>query len=264
MSHADDGFDAFGRDPAVVQRLTPLLHALLDQHFELHIDGAEHVPNGRALLVCNHGGAVPWDALVVMAGVSRVLGRAVRPLVEDAVMTAPFIGTLMTRLGCVRASQDNAVRVLERDEVAAVFPEGILGLGKMWRERHRLQRFGRGGFVRLAQKTRAPIVPVAIVGGEETAPLLFKIETFFRRNERFPFLPITPLLPLPARWRIRIGAPIDLATALPEASEMAVSALAQGIKDGIQRDVRALVQQRGAPYRRVFGKGALAGGRDAD
>jgi 1-acyl-sn-glycerol-3-phosphate acyltransferase len=249
-------FDPFGRDPDVVAQATPWLHALLDKHFDLQVEGAENVPAGRALLVANHGGALPWDAVVLLAGLSRAAARPVRPLVEDAVMTAPFLGTFMTRLGCVRASQDNAMRVLERDELAAVFPEGIQGLSKLWRQRHKLQRFGRGGFVRLAHKTGAPIVPVAVVGGEETAPLLFKIETFFRRNDIVPYLPVAPLLPLPARWRIRVGAPIDPKKELSDVTDIAVSALAGRIRDQIQRDVADLVDKRGTPYRNVFKWGA--------
>lgn len=248
-SSEDFGFDPFGRDPEVVARLAPALHALLDKHFELAIEGAELIPKaGRALLVANHGGALPWDALVLLAGLERALGRPVRPLVEDAVMTTPFIGTLMTRLGCIRASQENAMRVLERDEVALVFPEGIQGLSKLWRQRHRLQRFGRGGFVRLAQKTGAPIFPIAVVGGEETAPLLMKVETFFRRNERVPYLPVAPIVPLPARWRIRVRPAITPSDALADQTDVSITQLANTIRDQIQKDVTDLVDQRGKRY----------------
>jgi 1-acyl-sn-glycerol-3-phosphate acyltransferase len=256
------GFDPFGRDPEIEARLRPLLDVLLDRVFKVHLEGAEHVPaTGRALLVANHGGALPWDALVLSAALARAAGepsRPVRALVEDPVMTAPFLGTLMTRLGCVRASQDNATRLLEREALVAVFPEGMQGLGKLYRQRHKLQRFGRGGFVRLARKTGAPILPVAIVGAEDTAPLLGKIEVFFRgqsgAGDGLPYLPVTPLfpllgplglLPLPARWRIRVGAPIDVSTELPETDDIAVGELAARVRDRIQRDVEELVEARG-------------------
>lgn len=258
------GFDPFGRDPEIEARLRPFLDALLDRVFKVQVEGRAHLPaQGRALLVANHGGALPWDALVLAAALSRpaddaLRGRSIRPLVEDPVMTAPFLGTLMTRLGCVRASQDNATRLLSRDEVVAVFPEGMQGLGKLYRQRHKLQRFGRGGFVRLAHKTGAPILPVAIVGAEDTAPLLGKVEVFFRgrsgAGDGLPYLPVTPLfpllgplglLPLPARWRIRIGAPIDVRQELPEADDIGVGQLAARVREQIQKDVEELVELRG-------------------
>ncbi len=249
------GFDPFGRDPDIEARLRPFLDALVDKVFKVQIEGAENLPAaGRVLLVANHGGALPWDALVLCVALSR-FGRTVRPLVEDPVMTAPFLGTLMTRLGCVRASQDNAVRLLEREEAVAVFPEGMLGLGKLYRRRHKLQRFGRGGFVRLAHKTGAPLLPIAIVGAEDTAPLLGKVEVFFRGSGLVPYLPVTPtfpllgplgLLPLPARWRIRIGAPIDPKTALANgADDISVGELASQVRTRIQHDVDELVESRG-------------------
>ncbi len=249
------GFDPFGRDPDMEQRLRPALDALVDKLFKLVVEGRENIPSsGRALLVANHGGALPWDALVLHVALSRG-GRSVRPLIEDPVMNAPFLGTLMTRLGCVRASQSNATRLLERDELAAVFPEGMQGLGKLYRHRHKLQRFGRGGFVRLALKTGAPIIPISIVGAEDTAPLLGKIELFFQGGRGLPYLPITPLfpllgplgiLPLPARWRIKVGLPVDVAAELNGASDdIAITQAATAIRARIQAGVDELVEARG-------------------
>lgn len=245
---ADTGFDPFGRDPVLTERLRPRLDALIDRWLKVQVEGAEHLPRaGRALLVSSHGGALPWDAVVLLAALGRASGRHLRPLVEDPVMTAPFLGTLMTRLGCVRASQDNATRLLERDEAVLVFPEGMQGLGKLWRQRHKLMRFGRGGFVRLALRAKAPILPVAVVGAEDTSPLFFKIGGLMKEKS-LPYIPVTPIVPLPARWRIRVGAPIDAAAELPEPTDIAVSALAARVKDLIQRDVDALVEDRGSAY----------------
>jgi 1-acyl-sn-glycerol-3-phosphate acyltransferase len=249
-------FDAFGKDPALLEALRPRLDALLDRWFRVVVEGAEHLPkDGRALLVANHGGALPWDVLVLIGALSRA-GREVRPLVEDGVMTAPFLGTFMNRVGCVRASQENATRLLQRGEACLVFPEGTLGLAKTWRRRHQLQRFGRGGFVRLAVRTDTPLLPVAVVGAEETAPLLARLDgvsSLF--SDLVPYLPITPtfpllgplgLLPLPARWRIRIGAPIDArASVADEGDAIAVNALATSVRDRLQKDVTDLVEQRG-------------------
>jgi 1-acyl-sn-glycerol-3-phosphate acyltransferase len=252
-------FDPFGKDPALVEALRPRLDALLDRWFRVVVEGTEHLPrDGRALLVANHGGALPWDAVVLIAALARA-GRQVRPLVEDGVMTAPFLGTFLNRMGCVRASQDNATRLLQRGEACLVFPEGMLGLSKTWARRHQLQRFGRGGFVRLAVRTDTPLLPVAVVGAEETAPLLARFDALSGLfADVLPYLPITPtfplmgplgLLPLPARWRIRIGAPIDAGRSVKDESDaVAVNELAGAVRDRIQKDVADLVEQRGSAW----------------
>jgi len=120
--------------------------------------------------------------------------RDVRPLVEDTVFHLPFLGPLMNRIGGVRADPENAERLLCKDELVAVFPEGEKGMGKLWRERYRLQRFGRGGFVKLALRTASPIIPVAVVGAEEAAPMLGKV-TWFAKNIGIPWIPVTPTFP---------------------------------------------------------------------
>ncbi|HEY1101027.1 MAG TPA: lysophospholipid acyltransferase family protein [Myxococcota bacterium] len=257
---ADGGFDPFGKDPAVIATMKPRLDALLDKWFRVVVEGESTMPrDGRVILVANHGGALPWDALVIMHALSRATSREVRPLVEDPVITAPFLGTLMSRLGCVRASQDNGSRLLARGEPVLVFPEGVQGLGKTWGRRHQLQRFGRGGFVRLAVRTKTLLVPVAVVGGEETAPLVGKVEALKALlPDALPWLPITPtfplfgplgLLPLPARWRLRFGEPIDPArTIKDEGDAVAINALAATIRDRLQKDVHELVEARGSAY----------------
>ncbi len=252
----DEGFDAFGYDPAFERRATPALEWLLDRVFRLSLEGAERVPTDqRVIFVCNHAGALPWDAVVLRAALGRASPpRAVRPLVEDAVMASPFLGTIMQRLGCVRASQDNAERLLARDEPIAVFPEGALGLGKPYRRRYKLTRFGRGGFVRLAIRTKSLLVPVAILGAEDAAPLLMRVELPSSRSGGLPYLPITPLfpllgplglLPLPARWSIRVLDPIDAAARIADANDnLAVGEMANRVRERIQDELRALVDSR--------------------
>src|SRR5262249_60621084 len=100
----------------------------------------------------------------------------VRPLVEDFVFHLPYLGTFINRIGGVRACQENAERLLRQDQLVAVFPEGIKGIGKLYRERYRLQRFGRGGFIKLALRTDAPILPASGGGAEESHPMLNRFE----------------------------------------------------------------------------------------
>lgn len=218
------GGDDYGYDAAEEHRLRRVLKFLYDDYFRVESSGLEHVPSeGRVLLVGNHAGTLPFDGLMLRQALAHDTHapRHVRWLVEDAVFHMPFMGTLVNRLGAVRACQENAERLLSEERAVAVFPEGLKGIGKLYRDRYRLQRFGRGGFVKLALRTRAPVLPVAILGSEETNPLLFRVEAFARRFG-LPYFPVTPtfpllgplgLLPMPAKWRIVVGPPIDFSGA---------------------------------------------------
>jgi 1-acyl-sn-glycerol-3-phosphate acyltransferase len=179
-----------------------------------------------------------------------------RSLVEDTVFHLPFLGPIMNRIGGVRADPENAERLLLNDELVAVFPEGVKGMGKLWRERYRLQRFGRGGFVKLALRTGAPIIPVAVVGAEEAAPMLGKV-TWFAKNIGIPWIPVTPtfpwlgpagLLPLPSKWRVAFGAPIDLGAG-PEGADdrLLVNKLADQIRAQIQSMIEEQLGKRRSP-----------------
>jgi 1-acyl-sn-glycerol-3-phosphate acyltransferase len=180
--------------------------------------------------------------------------REVRWLAEDFVAHTPFLGAITNRLGAVRACPENAERLLGEDKLVAVFPEGEKGLGKPWARRYEIQRFGRGGFVKLALRMKAPIVPVAIVGSEETHPTLLRSD----RLARFlgvPFLPITPtfpllgplgLVPLPSRWVIRFGEPIDL-SGEPEGTHddpVRVQHLAEEVRSAVQSLVKRALEDR--------------------
>jgi 1-acyl-sn-glycerol-3-phosphate acyltransferase len=256
-----DVVDDFGRDPRATARWEWLFELLYKRWFRVEATGLDHVPaKGRALLVANHAGTLPYDSAMVMHAVRRdhPARRDVRPLVENTVFHLPWLGPLMNRIGGVRADPDNAERLLRKDELVAVFPEGEKGMGKLWKDRYRLQRFGRGGFVRLALRTAAPIIPVAVVGAEEAAPMLGKV-TWFAKDIGIPWIPVTPtfpwlgpagLLPLPSKWRVEFGAPIDLAAVYGTAAaddRVLVNRLADDIRTRIQAMVDGLLAQRRAP-----------------
>lgn len=261
-----DIVDDFGRDPKATARWEWLLELLYSAWFRVQCEGLDHIPTkGRAILVANHAGTLPYDSLMLVHAVRRDhrTRRDVRPLVEDPVFHLPFLGPLMNRIGGVRADPDNAERLLLRDELVAVFPEGEKGMGKLWRDRYRLQRFGRGGFVRLALRTGAPIIPVAIVGAEEAAPMLGKI-TWFAKSVGIPWVPITAtfpwlgpagLLPLPSKWRIRFGAPLDVAARYGKAAaddRLLVNRVADEIRTGIQASINELLGARRSPILPAF------------
>ncbi len=244
--------DDFGFDPHVDAKLRPLLEAFCRRYFRVELAGAEHVPeHGRALLVANRSGALPWDGLVL-----RTALRAERPelsplrwLAEDTVIHYPFMGVLMNRLGAVRACPENAERLLAQDRLVAVFPEGAQGSRKLFRDRYRLQRFGRGGYVRLALKLGVPVLPTAIIGAEETNPVLRRSRLLGRLvgtesmplTPTFPWFGVVGLLPAPVRWRIAIGEPIDLSTYGPEAAEDAL--VVHRLNEQIRSALQALVDQ---------------------
>jgi 1-acyl-sn-glycerol-3-phosphate acyltransferase len=215
---AQDQPDA-GFDRAFVERTAPLLEFLWTRYFRVRLLGIDNVPDeGAALLVGNHSGGIPYDGAMLLHGIRRdhARHRYVRPLVANFAFRSGWMANVVSRVGCVRASMENALPMLARGELVAVFPEGLKGVGKLYRERYRLARFGRGGFVRLAREAQVPLLPVAIVGAEEIHPVIGKI-TRFAEPLGIPYIPITPtfpwlgplgLLPVPTKWTIQIGRPI--------------------------------------------------------
>jgi 1-acyl-sn-glycerol-3-phosphate acyltransferase len=208
-----------GFDPRFVERTDPLLEFLYERYFRVRLIGMENVPaKGAALVVANHSGGLPYDGAMLIHAFFRLhpQHRALRPLVANFAFRSRLMCPIISRIGGVRASMDNAMALLQRGELVGVFPEGLRGVGKLYRERYRLSNFGRGGFVRLASRARVPIIPVAIVGAEEIHPLLGRM-TRVAKPLGLPYIPITPtfpllgplgLLPVPTKWSIHIGPPI--------------------------------------------------------
>lgn len=214
--HIDD----FGHDPVYERKLLPLLDFLFQHYFRCETQGVEHIPTeGRCLVVANHSGTLPLDGLMLRRAVSlrHPARRQLRWLAEDFMFYLPFVGVLMNRLGAVRACQENAQRLLAGETLVAAFPEGTKGIKKLFRQRYQLQRFGRGGYIRLCLRTGTPIVPCAIIGAEETNPLLYRLEQL-PRVIGWPYIPVTPtfpwfgplgLLPAPTKWKIIFGEPLE-------------------------------------------------------
>ncbi len=208
-----------GHDPAFLDRTAPLLEFLWSRYFRVRLLGVENVPaTGAAMLVGNHSGGIPYDGALLLHGVHRdhPSHRRVRPLVANFAFRQGWIANVISRIGGVRASREIALPLLAKGELIAVFPEGLRGVGKLYRERYRMARFGRGGFVRLSSEAQVPLLPVAIVGAEEIHPIIGKI-TSLAEPLGLPYIPITPtfpwlgplgLLPVPTKWTIQIGAPI--------------------------------------------------------
>ncbi len=249
--------DPFGRDPHFEKKLKPFFDFLYYRYWRVSTVGLENIPSeGRGLLVSNHSGTLPWDGSMIRIAVTNdhPAARDVRFLVEDFVYYLPFVGTWMYRIGGVRASQENAERLLNNDHLVAVFPEGVKGIGKYYSQRYHLQRFGRGGFIKLAIRTKSPIIPVAVIGAEEIHPLLYK-SSLLAKPLGIPYLPVTPTLPLlgplglipyPSKWTIYFGKPIDLShydeSILDE--ELEIHKLSEMVRQTIQNMVTEGLKQR--------------------
>jgi 1-acyl-sn-glycerol-3-phosphate acyltransferase len=238
--------DRFGMDPRLAERAEPLVELLYASWWRTTVRGIEHVPAaGPVIVVANHAGHVPWDALVLRHALRRdhPARRDLRPLLDDREVDAPVIGNLAVRLGAVRAGPEAAERLLHDGAVVGVFPEGSAGARKTWRDRYRIHHFGRGGFVKLALRTGAAIVPCAIVGSEEASPGISRTGWLAERLG-LPMLSASSslrlgpaaLLPLPARWTLRFGAPIDLGEGTPRTADepAAVLALTERVRATLQ------------------------------
>lgn len=249
--------DEFGLDRSFDAKLRPVLDFIYRRYFRIQTEGIGNVPSeGRAVVVGNHSGSIPIDGLMLRTALrtDHPAGRDLRWLAEDFLFYLPFAGVFMNRAGAVRACQENAERLLSRDNLIAVFPEGVQGIRKLFRDRYRLQRFGRGGYIRLCLRTRAPLIPCAIIGGEEASPLLYRFDTLADLL-RIPYLPVTPtfpalgalgLVPAPTKWRIKFGEPIAFDNYGPEAADddLLVGRLSERVRTTIQSMLENGLRQR--------------------
>lgn len=228
------GYDAWGYDETKVKVGVGVMKLLYERYFRVVAHGLENVPaRGRVLIIGNHSGQLPMDGVLV--GYSLLTNphgpRAARAMIERFFPTVPFLGNLLNGLGAVIGDPLNCAKMLENEETIIVFPEGVRGSGKPYRKRYQLQRFGNG-FVHLAMQHRTPIVPVGIVGCEETMPSLGSIDPLAKLLG-IPYVPIIPTpLPLPARVILNFGAPIHFA---PEAvDEAEVTRRVETVKDAVR------------------------------
>jgi 1-acyl-sn-glycerol-3-phosphate acyltransferase len=211
------GYDPFGFHPDVARRALYPSALLYRYYFRVEVNDIDRVPEGRVLLICNHAGQLPFDG--AMLGTAMVLDaeppRICRPMGEYWIPRIPFFNEAAARTGAMVGTPENCVAMLEQDEAVMVFPEGVRGINKPYRERYRLQRFGLG-FMRLALETGTPIVPVALVGSEEQNPGLGNSRTLgkllgmpaFPLTIGFPWLGPLGILPLPVKYHFYFGEPL--------------------------------------------------------
>jgi 1-acyl-sn-glycerol-3-phosphate acyltransferase len=249
--------DPYGMDPELVELMRPLFRFLYYRWWRVRARGLEHVPaQGGALLVSNHSGVLPWDGAMITTAVmeEHPSPRLVRNLFLTWFNEVPFLAPLFAALGQVVGVPDNAVHLLEEGHLVCTFPEGEKGVSKPFEQRYRLRRFGRNGFVKVALRTGAPLVPVAVVGAEEIYPLISRGKGIARLLG-FPFFPITPFfpwlgplgaIPLPSRWSITFCPPIPTAEYGPAAADdpLVVFALSEQVRSIIQQTINEQLAAR--------------------
>jgi 1-acyl-sn-glycerol-3-phosphate acyltransferase len=253
--------DEWGYDEELVDLVRPFFEFMYDRWWRVNAVGVERLPaTGPTMIVANHAGVLPWDATMMNIAIvkNHPSPRQPRFMVLDWAFRLPWVSSFMRRVGGVVASPYNAIRLLQQGHLVMVFPEGVKGAGKPYSERYRLQRFGRGGFVEIALRTGAPIVPVAVVGSEEIYPKIAE-SRLLARLLGAPYFPITPTfpalgalgaVPLPSKWRIEFCEPIDLSSYGPEAAEdrALVFEISEQVRETIQEHLLQNLVKRGSAF----------------
>jgi 1-acyl-sn-glycerol-3-phosphate acyltransferase len=242
LGASSTNLDRFGQDADLIQQLSPIANFFYDRYWRVSVEGVENLPEGPVILVANHSGALPLDGPILRMAIRRRRPELceARWLLEDAIFYLPVLGLLLNRIGAVRASAENALQLLDERRPVIVFPEGIQGISKTFTDRYQLRPFGRGGFVKVALRTRVPILPVAIFGAEESMPVLAKIPGGLLG---LPDLPLA-VPPLPTKWSIRFGAPIQVPADVAETDAAELQRWTENTRESIQQMLRSMLATR--------------------
>ena len=250
--------DEWGRSERMRELARMLYQPIYENWFRAEWEGLEKIPtNGGALIVANHAAALPSDAPVIMHGIETELKRPVYGLAEYLFRSLPFVGTMWSRVGGVAAHPDNAYRLLrEQQQLVLVFPEGTKGTSKLYNDRYKLGRFGRGGFVEIAMRAGVPIVPIAVVGAEESMPMIAKVP-WLAKALGIPYAPITanmlmfgPLLGsvlyFPTKFKLRVLDPVyfDVPADQERYSRSRVMDESEEIRTALQENLYDMLRQR--------------------
>lgn len=243
--------DPFGLDRAFRDRVVPVFRFLYERYWRVETQGFHNLPEGPAVFVANHSGALPFDGAMICAALHGHDGRVMRFLYDRFVANVAPVDLFYRRVGGVVASRENALEILKRGDQLLVFPEGVSGVAKPFSDRYRLRTFSPG-FARMALALDVPVVPTAVVGAEEIYPLVGRAEGV-GKILGMPYVPITPFfpllgllgtLPLPTKWFIKFGKPIRLAAADDEAKWLRARIESMKVRRKLQAMVTRLRQRR--------------------
>jgi 1-acyl-sn-glycerol-3-phosphate acyltransferase len=252
ITDAGHGYDLLGMHADGVAAGALITHLAYERYFRVTSHGAEHIPSsGRAILAANHSGMLPIDGLMLWADVMRHTRppRVPRVVVDLFVPLLPSLSTLFARAGAIDGTRPSFRHLLEHEELIIVFPEGTPGIGKGFARRYQLQGW-RVGHVEMAIRYRAPVVPVAVIGAEEAWPQLARLDGLAPFGAPYLPVPATPL-PLPARFHLRYGPAIDLASDHPPSDADDPEALAAAAAR-VRAAVEALIAEGLAARQGVF------------
>ena len=242
------GYDPWGYNEDRFKVALGAAKWLYDKYFRVTAHGLENIPSsGRVLIIGNHSGQLPMDGVLVGVAAATNAGgpRLARAMIERFFPTVPWLGNYLNALGGVIGDPLNCSKMLEMEEAIIVFPEGVRGSGKLYKKRYQLQRFGNG-FMHLAMNHKTPIVPVGIVGCEETMPAIANLSPVARLLG-LPYLPLVPsLLPLPARVYLNFGKPMHFSSC---ANESEVSERVEEVKAQLRQLIELGLQERTSIYR---------------
>jgi 1-acyl-sn-glycerol-3-phosphate acyltransferase len=252
------GFDDWGLDPKTIKATISVTEWIYRKYFRVKAENIDRIPAGRCMLIANHGGQIPIDGMLIAMSVllDGNPPRIVREMVERWFPKLPFISTWFMRCGGMVGDRRNCRILLDREECVLVFPEGVKGVGKTIYERYQLQKFGTG-FMRLALEAKAPIVPVAVIGCEETYPGILSLKKAAKLLGA-PYLPVTPffpllgplgMLPLPARVTLRFGEPMRF-DADPDAPDAEIQKLVEQVRSSLDGEIQVGLKERGD---KIFG-----------
>lgn len=252
--------DDFGLDPAYIAGYERTLFRFLhDLYWRIEIQGIEHVPReGGAVLTGVHRGFMPWDGVMALVAIHRAVGRIPRFLIHPCLVKLPFLANYMTKLGGLIACQENADRVLSRQGLLGMFPEGIHGAFSFYRDAYKLGKFGRDEYVRMALRHRAPILPFVTVGSAEIYPIWGRLDwKLVKRTTEWLFLPLCPNfpfpgLPLPSKWHTRFLEPVPVQERYgPEAADdpAVVRKISREVRSRMQAAIDGMLARRRSIFR---------------
>ena len=251
------GFDPYGLSPEWLRRLSLPAVLLYERYFRCHTVGIEHVPPGRVLVVANHAGQLPFDGMMLATALllEAEPPRIARGMGEYWIPSIPGFSVLAARGGALVGTPENCTMLLQNEECVAVFPEGVRGMNKLYRDRYKLQRFGLG-FMRLALETDTPIVPVGIVGSEEQQPGLANWAGLgkllgmpaFPITPTFPWLGPLGLLPMPVRYHLYFGEPMRF-EGNPDEEDAAIEKRVDEVRVAIESLLERGLRERGSVFR---------------
>ena len=242
------GYDPWGYNTDTVKIGYALVKQLYDKYFRVEAHGTEKVPSkGPVLIIANHSGQLPIDGILIGFALATrdKEPRMPRAMIERFFPTVPWLGNVLNQVGAVLGDPINCAKMLDNGEAVIVFPEGVRGSGKLYRDRYQLKRFGNG-FMHLAMKYNAPIVPVGVVGCEETIPAISNLKPV-AKSLGIPYFPVALPMVLPAKVILNFGDPLYF-PANEDLTEEEVTRQVEQVKSAISE----LIDQGLSERKRLF------------